>query len=158
MTKKLVLVRHAKTERGYGKLDIYRELTDAGRAAIEEAYPRTFALLEGESPVIWASPAVRARQTAQVVASALGIAQSEIELHSCIYSQDEDFLLAELDAAEDECIVVVGHVPLVEDMAYDLAGIALDFNTGAACALELTGQVSKPAKLIWFVRGPKLEA
>ena len=158
MTKKLVLVRHAKTERGWDKLDIDRELTEAGLAAIEAAYPRTFALLEGEDPVIWASPATRAQQTAAVVANALGIAPDAIELHSSIYAQDESFLLAELDAAEDVCIVVVGHVPLVEDMAYDLAGLALDFNTGAACALELTGQVAKPAKLTWFVRGPKPEA
>lgn len=158
MAKKLVLVRHAKTERGWGKADIDRELTDAGLAAIEAAYPRTFALLDGEKPVIWASPATRARQTAQAVADALSVARESIEFHSSIYAQDEDFLLAELDGADDECIVVVGHVPLVEDMAYDLAGIALDFNTGAACALELTGQVARPAKLLWFVRGPKLEA
>ena len=158
MTKKLVLVRHAKTERGFGKLDIDRELTEAGLAAIEAAYPRTFALLEGEAPVIWASPAVRARQTAAVVADALGIARDAIELHSSVYAQDESFLLAELDAADDACVIVVGHVPLVEDMAYDLAGLSLDFNTGAACALELTGQLAKPAKLLWFVRGPKPEA
>ena len=158
MTAKLVLVRHGKAEKGFGKYDIDRELTDAGLAALEAAYPRTFALLEGENPVIWTSPAMRARQTAGVVADALGIAYGDMEEHDCIYAQDEAELLAEIDAADDGCIVVVGHIPLMEDLVYDLTGLSIDFSTGAACALELTGQVLKPAKLLWFVQGPKREA
>ena len=158
MTAKLVLVRHGKAEKGFGKFDIDRELTDAGLAALEAAYPRTFALLEGESPVIWTSPATRARQTAEVVADALGIAHADMEEHDCIYAQDDDILLAELDASDDECVIVVGHIPMMEDLVYDLTGISLDFSTGAAAALELTGQVLKPAKLLWFVQGPKREA
>ena len=158
MTKKIVLVRHGKAERGFGKFDIDRELTEAGLAALEAAYPRTFSLLEGESPVIWTSPATRARQTAEVVADALGIASADMEEHDCIYAQNDAELLAELDAADDECIIVVGHIPMMEDLVYDLAGLQLDFSTGAVAALELTGQVLRPAKLLWFVQGPKREA
>ena len=158
MTTKVVLVRHGKAEKGFGKFDIDRELTDAGLAALEAAYPRTFALLEGENPVIWTSPATRARQTAEVVADALDIAYSDMEEHSCIYAQDDAELLAELDACDDDCVIVVGHIPMMEDLVYDLAGLQLDFSTGAAAALELTGQVLRPAKLLWFVQGPKREA
>ena len=157
MSKKIVLVRHGKAEKGFGKYDIDRELTDAGLAALEAAYPRTFALLEGESPVIWVSPAIRARQTAEVVADALGIARADMDVHDCIYEQDDAELLAEIDAADDSCIIVVGHIPMMEDLVYDLAGLSIDFSTGAAAALELTGQVLKPAKLLWFVQGPKRE-
>ena len=158
MTTKLVLVRHGKAEKGFGKFDIDRELTDAGLAALEAAYPRTFALLEGENPVIWVSPATRAFQTAMVVADTLGIAHTDMEVHGCIYEQNDAELLAEVDAADDDCIVVVGHIPMMEDLVYDLTGLSIDFSTGAAAALELTGQVLKPAKLLWFVQGPKREA
>ena len=158
MTQKLVLVRHGKAEKGFGKFDIDRELTDAGLAALEAAYPRTFSLLAGETPVIWTSPAIRARQTAEVVADALDIAYDEMEEHDCIYSQNDAELLAELDVCDDECVVVVGHIPMMEDLVFDLAGLQLDFSTGAVAALELTGQVLRPAKLLWFVQGPKRKA
>ena len=158
MTRKLVLVRHGKAEKGFGKFDIDRELTDAGLAALEAAYPRTFALLKDENPVIWVSPATRAYQTAQVVADTLGIAHADMEVHDCIYEQNDAELLAELDACDDGCVIVVGHVPMMDDLAYDLSRVSLDFGTGAAAAFELTGEVLRPAKLLWFVQGPKREA
>ena len=158
MGKTLVLVRHGKAERVWGKPDIDRELTEAGLAAIQAAYPRTFAPLMNENPIIWTSPATRAYQTAEVVADALDIPYENMEEHPCIYDQDEDFLLAEVDAADEACIIVVGHIPMMEDLVYDLTGDTIDFSTGAAAALELPDRTLKGAKLLWFVQGPKRKA
>ena len=158
MGKKLVLVRHGKAERVWGKADFDRELTAAGLDALQRTYPHTFAQLADDDPIIWTSPAIRARQTAEVVADALDISYEDMEEHPCIYDQDEDFLLAEIDAADDGCIIVVGHIPLVEDIVYDLTGDTIDFSTGAAAALELPDHKLKPAKLLWFAQGPKRKA
>ena len=158
MGKKLVLVRHGKAEHVWGKTDFDRELTAAGLNALQAAYPATFAPLANDKPIIWTSPATRARQTAETVADALDISYEDMEEHPCIYDQDEEFLLAEVDAADDSCIIVVGHIPLVEDIVYDLTGESIDFSTGAVAALELPDHKLKPAKLLWFVQGPKRKA
>ena len=75
MVRTLILVRHGKAEKAPDdSSDLYRELTPDGRHALEIAYPRTFSLLEDYDDVnVWSSPAIRAMQTAQVVANVLGV-------------------------------------------------------------------------------------
>ncbi len=71
MVKTLVLIRHGVSERG--SEDMSRELTRAGQRALSANYPHIFGLLgpEGEEAEIWTSPALRALETAEIVAEAL---------------------------------------------------------------------------------------
>lgn len=158
MTRTLVLVRHAKPEKVAGSgQDFDRELTPEGLAAVQESYPETFKLMGDARPVIWSSPATRALQTAEAVADALDVDPMDIEEHDVLYEQDVEAFLDELAESGEQCVVAVGHVPFVEELPRMVGDLDLDFSAGAACALELPGDTFAPARLLWFVQGPKVE-
>lgn len=163
MAQTLVLVRHAKPVSSAPSVaDAERPLTPEGLAAVEESFPATFALLGDARATarIWSSPAVRAWQTAEAVAEALGRSADEIEEHLTIYAQDEDAFLEEVAACEDAIVIAVGHIPMMEDLVADLAGFACDFNPGGVAAVEIVRALDEfqPARLLWFVQGPKVGA
>lgn len=170
MVRTLVLVRHGKAENARdGSSDLCRELTPDGRHALEIAYPRTFSLLDDYDDVnVWSSPAIRAMQTAQVVATALGV--DGIEVDQTLYDQDADAILAQLATTPEDTVVVVGHVPSLDTIATQLLGSPIKLSKGAALAIELsrpsapTGETAEvpalptPASPLWFVDGPKSSA
>ena len=164
MVRTLVLVRHGKAEKAPdGSSDLYRELTPDGRHALEIAYPRTFSLLEDYDDInVWSSPAIRAMQTAQVVASVLGV--DGIEVDQTLYDQNVDAILAQIATTPEDTVVIVGHVPSLDAIASRLLGKDIRLNKGAALALELPQPAATaegeettpaPASLLWFVDGPK---
>lgn len=157
MIKKLVLVRHGKAQPiSAAASDFDRELLPAGERALRHAYPRTFALLDDDDDVrIWSSPAARALGTAEVIGEVLGIDPSEFELFDTIYEQDFDATLASILASDEETVVLVGHIPLVEDLAARL-GYNLSFETGAAACISMPKASGVP-RLLWFVQGPKVK-
>ena len=156
MVKTLVLVRHGKTEdvSSTGD-DIDRKLTPAGVRALEVAYPRTFQLL-GEDPEvsIWCSPAIRALQTAGVVAEAVDACG--IDVHQSLYDQDIDAFLSELAAVDEdvEALAVVGHVPFMDQLTKRLTGSDIKFNKGAVASIALPDGPSGEGSLRWYVAGP----
>lgn len=89
MVSKLVLVRHAKTQtRSLELADRDRQLTRAGRRSVEARFPVTLRLVEDVSAAdlkVWSSPALRALQTAEVVAHVLGI--DGIEVKESLYTR-----------------------------------------------------------------------
>ncbi len=156
MVNTLVLVRHGDVEStSETGQDIDRRLTPAGIRALEIAYPRTFHLL-GEDPEvsIWCSPAVRALQTAGVVAEAVDACG--IDVHQCLYDQDLASFLAELKAAqvETDTLVVVGHAPFMDIVAHHFCGSQLQFNKGAVMSLSLPDGLEGEGRLNWYVAGP----
>lgn len=165
MVKTLVLVRHGRAEKASeDSSDLYRELTPDGRHALEVAYPRTFSLLEDYDDVnVWSSPAIRAMQTAQVVANALGV--DGIEVDQTLYDQHADAILAQIATTTEDTVVIVGHVPSLDSVASRLLGREVRLGKGAALALELSqpsattagngGANSASALPLWFVDGPK---
>ena len=166
MALTVVLVRHGQAQSmADAPSDEMRTLTPAGAQALEEAFPRSFALLEDKDDVeLWSSPAVRAMQTAEIASRVLGV--DTIEEHPGLFFQDVDGFLEELgarlNARNEGCIVVVGHVPFMDDVCYELSGDAIVFSTGSVAAIELDAQAfasrgqKAPGKLLWYVRGPKV--
>ena len=164
MAVTLVLVRHGRAQSmAEAPSDEARELTPAGRSALERAYPATFSLLDlpADGDVeMWASPALRAVQTSEVVAANVPV--RETSQHAVLFFQDEDAFLEELAvrvADRDSGVVVcVGHVPFMEDVALRLCGATLPFRPGAAAAIELDSVDPAggraPGVLRWFVQGP----
>ena len=161
MALTVVLVRHGEAKsKVLGQTDFERELTSWGMEALSEAYPRTMGLVDATAASeLWMSPAVRARQTAQIANDTLHIETCR-ELR-CLYDQDADAFLDELSQTNADTIVVVGHIPFMEDMAAFLCGQYLGFSTGAAAAISIndkqvrelaTGRVR--GRLLWFVQGP----
>ena len=155
MIKTLVLVRHGKAQPiSAAPSDFDRELLPKGERALRKAYPRTFTLLEGEPDIhIWSSPAARALGTAEVIGEVLGIDPDEFTLIDEVYEQDFDATLSAIMGAEAETVVLVGHIPLVEDLAARL-GADLPFDTGAAACFSMPAASGIP-RLKWFVQGPR---
>jgi phosphohistidine phosphatase SixA len=153
MVKSLILVRHAKTEPRSPELeDSMRQLTTAGIRSANAALPRALSLVENPKDYrIWSSPAVRAWQTAEIVADALGL--SDIDKTPDLYSDEVAALLRKLNDEEGH-IVLVGHNPYLEEMAESLHGAHLHFNKCAvACYVFPDGSLAS-ADLAWFVQGP----
>lgn len=153
MVSRLVLVRHGKAQERSGELtDRERQLTRAGRYALEARYPISLQLLSDEElgeVQIWSSPALRALQTAEVIARALGI--GGIEVKESLYAESVDEFISEL-YNEQGTVIAVGHNPFMEELYASLSGVAQDMRPGAMTALAFKGLDAYPE---WFVQGPR---
>lgn len=153
MINSLILVRHAKTEPRSTEIeDHQRQLTSAGIRSAKAALPRMASLVERPRAYrIWSSPAVRARQTAEIVADALHL--NQIEEVPALYS-DEVMALRQMLDDEKGDLVLVGHNPFIEELADTLCPYHLDFDKcAAACYVFPKGDLQS-AELSWFVQGP----
>lgn len=152
MALKIILVRHGEAKsKKPGQTDHERELTKRGAAALREAFPQTFSLVEPTlASELWVSTAIRARQTADIANETLGI--ETVRLRDSLYEQDHQAFMDEILQTNADLVVVVGHIPFMEDACYHLTGTSLGFSTGAAAAIELPEHGR--ARLLWFVQGP----
>lgn len=120
--KTLLILRHAKTQSDAPAGDHARELTERGHrnAAAMGAYIHN---LTGAPDAIITSDATRARQTAEVVATAVDFTEP-LRVEARIYAADLDTLLAVVRRIPDEvdCAMLVGHNPGFEELAGALAG------------------------------------
>jgi len=153
MVKTLVLVRHGDAEPAVDGVDgALRNLTRAGTLALEAAYPVTFAQLDATDAAMWSSPAVRALQTAEIAARAMGV--SDVEIHQSLYDQDIDAFLSELDASKAQTIVAVGHVPFMDHLAERLLGQPHPLGKGGVIALGLPDNPALLSALLWSADAP----
>ena len=120
--KTLLILRHAKTQPDAPTGDHARELTERGlrNAAAMGAYIQA---LTGTPDAIITSDATRAIQTAEIVASAVGLTNS-LTVEPRIYGADLNILLALVRSILDEVdtAVIVGHNPGFEELVAALAG------------------------------------
>lgn len=154
MALTVVLIRHgeAKSKR-LGETDFDRELTKRGAKALERAFPEYLRMVDTSlASELWMSPAVRARQTAEIANKTL-----HIETHReipALYEQDQKAFLDQLGQTNADVVVAVGHIPFMEDVAARLCGTYLGFSTGAAAAIEIDDATGR-GTLKWFVQGPR---
>lgn len=117
MTRRLVLVRHAKAE-PFASTDRARELTDRGRRDAEAAggYLRERGVVPDYAVV---SSSVRTRATWEVMESALG-STAEVVHDDAVYSGSSDVVLEALRAVPEHAgtVVFVGHQPTVGLVAH----------------------------------------
>lgn len=140
--KRLILVRHAKTEPlTDADSDFSRQLKKRGHKDARMISDH----LIGKSLVpdlIISSPARRTLQTAQIMAGAFSIPESEITAVSFIYdgfSLDE--LVNEISslASDKETVMVIGHNPDIALMAIQLSGDNFfHFPTSATAVIGFT--------------------
>ena len=161
--KQLTLLRHAKSvqDPSYA-VDRERPLAERGRADAE-AMGKFFAQAEIVPDLIASSPAIRARQTAELLARAAGY-NGGIRWDETVYSAGPDALLAVVRGLPDtvEHALMVGHNPGFEELAALLIGTecGVTLPTSAAAHFEIDvdrwGEVCAGAgRLQWLVT-PKL--
>lgn len=142
--RRLILLRHAKSDRPAGLADRDRPLDDRGRRAA----PAVAAHLAeaGLRPALaLVSAAARTRETWAAMAAALG--DPETRLHPEIYEAPAGRILEVVRAAPDTAatVIVVGHNPGLGDLAAALAGagpqaalsrLSFEFPTAAYAVID----------------------
>ena len=144
-----MLLRHAKSAWPHGVPDRDRPLAGKGRRNAQAA-GRWFAT-EGQRPdLVLCSDAVRARQTWEIVGTALR-EPPELRMQGALYSATPESLLQLARATADEVrtLLMVGHEPTMSSSTLLLAGHGSDpvavaavsrkFPTGAVAVLRFTG-------------------
>ena len=160
--KILYLLRHAKSSWGDpGLADFERPLNERGRRAA----PLVAEFMRGKGirpGLVVSSPAVRARQTAELVAGAAGV-DAPISFDERIYEAHPLDLLKVVRAADESVteLMLVGHNPGLEELTERLTGERERLPTAALVRLELRAegwpQVEEGSgRLDWVVRPREL--
>ncbi|MFW2405950.1 MAG: SixA phosphatase family protein [Gammaproteobacteria bacterium] len=128
MTKRVTLLRHAKSSHGDLSLSDHdrplnhrgeRDAPDMGRRLLDHG---------GRPSLIITSTARRARQTARLVAEAIGYPREFLQSERGLYLASPDAILNVI-AGQDNTfndIVVCGHNPGITELACDLSGTYID--------------------------------
>ena len=136
-TRRLVLLRHAKAEHaGEHGADEVRPLALPGRRQAG----RVGAALRADDlvpEVALVSPAVRARQTWELVRAAFGDADPEVVTTDGLYAGDVGDVLAALREVDERVrsVLVVGHEPTMSAAAHALA--SADSDPGALARVRV---------------------
>jgi phosphohistidine phosphatase len=144
MTKRLYLLRHAKSSWRQSELDDHdRPLAGRGRRAAD-AIARYLSEQEIAPELVLCSTARRARETAERIRPALGTATIRHEPE--LYGASAASLLERVRAVPDSVasVLLIGHNPAIEELALDLARpspmrreLELKFPTAALATLAL---------------------
>lgn len=121
MKRQLLLMRHGKSDWGQPLSDYQRPIKKRGHREAEQVgiWLREQDLVPD---LIISSPALRARETAESVAVAMGYDAGSISWNESVYMADVSELLDAIAIAPDDCrrLMVVGHNPGLEDLLFYL--------------------------------------
>jgi phosphohistidine phosphatase len=152
----LYLIRHAiAAERGEEwPDDDKRPLTDDGISRMRKA-ARGLERLDVTMDVVYTSPLMRARQTAEIVASVFHTRPSIVTLESLAPGGAYAALMADLEKhGRKSRLALVGHEPGLGELAARLVGSrrAIEFKKGAVCRIDLDEiPPNGPGQLRWFM-------
>jgi len=118
--KTLFIMRHGQAQTKASS-DAERPLTARGEADVERVVS---ALSDELSDLdqLWVSPYRRARQTAAIVNQVLGRGAEPVETELLTPEADLEALCAQLQACEEDNLMLVSHMPLVGDLIHYLTG------------------------------------
>jgi phosphohistidine phosphatase len=157
----LVLIRHARAEeRALFKRDRTRALTADGRRRMRKAARGLRVLVPGLTGIA-TSPLLRARQTAEIVASACN-SPAAMPLPALAPGEDAHAVLAWLRAQPaDAALALVGHEPDLGLLAgWLLSGKRtgfVQFKKGAAALIEFAGApAAGKGTLAWLLTAAQL--
>jgi phosphohistidine phosphatase len=156
----IYLIRHGLAEaRGEAwPDDTKRPLTERGSAHLRRS-ARGLARLGVSWDVVLTSPLVRARQTAEMVASVFEPRPHIVAIESLAPGGTYQAVLADLEKqSRRSSIALVGHEPDIGELASRLAGSRqpIAFKKGAVCRIDVdTLPPDGPGTLRWFLT-PKI--
>jgi len=117
--KRLILIRHAKSSWSSGAVDDQsRPLNDRGHAAAGKV--GNWLKSEGYIPdQVLSSNATRCAQTWEGIAPALD-ASPEVAFYDALYLAGPEAMLASLQSASGDTVMMLGHMPGIGEFARDL--------------------------------------
>ncbi|MFY9610135.1 MAG: phosphohistidine phosphatase SixA [Blastocatellia bacterium] len=160
----LYLIRHALAQQLGLKNDFTdekRTLTSEGRERMREA-ARGLRKLGVQLDLLLTSPLVRAVETAEIVADAMGFSKKEIiPTDKLAPGGSADDLFAEIKSHSVESVALVGHQPdLGEMMAKILqtrGKLSIDLKKGSVCCINVVETVpSLRGELVWLMTPKQL--
>ncbi|MDA8421463.1 MAG: histidine phosphatase family protein [Pseudomonadota bacterium] len=160
---KLVLVRHARAqERASGQRDRDRRLTSHGRRRMRAAAKGLEILLPGIT-LITASPLLRAKETARILAGQYGIGDVAVLPALAPGNSPRNFLAWLRQQPPDAAVGAVGHEPDLGVLAGWLLAKRLEsftpFGKGAACLIEFAGNPAPGTGVLgWLMTSAALGA
>lgn len=142
--KRLVLIRHAKSSWKHPELaDVDRPLNRRGRQDAPLMGGRLLRRALSPDRIV-SSPAVRARQTAEAIASQLALAAHQLVFRPEIYHAEPNDLMALIQGFDQgwQTVFLVGHNPGLTELGNLLAGqqienlptcalLVIDFDCGS---------------------------
>lgn len=153
--KRVYLVRHAiAADRGEAFPDDgKRPLTEKGITRFRQVVAG-LTELDVEIDVVLTSPLVRARQTADLLATGLRSSPRVVETVALAPGASYQSVLDELAMLSDQdAIALVGHEPGIGQLAARLIGTRhpLEFKKGGVCRIDLNALPPvAPGRLAWF--------
>ena len=161
----LYLIRHGIAQ----QLGLKNDFTDEKRTLTSEGRDRmrevALALrkLGVQLDVLLTSPLVRAVETAEIVAEALGLSKKEIiQTGSLSPGGSAEELFAEIKSHTGvESIGLVGHEPYLSELAARMVQcdgrLSIDLRKGSVCSLNIVETVpSLHGKLVWLMTPKQL--
>jgi phosphohistidine phosphatase len=146
---RIYILRHAIAEESAKGGDAQRALTDEGKRKMKEA-AAGFAALDPDIDGVYTSPLVRAVQTAEIVARALGYKGKVEKMEQLAPGHSPDAVLTRLKTLEKKGVILAGHEPNCSELASYLLGDAvLQFKKGAICLIETETLQPRSGTLIW---------
>lgn len=147
----LILARHGKAEAaGTRERDLDRHLTPEGRDRTREAAPGLVRYLGDTGIAIWSSPALRAMETAELLAA--GFPQTlHVEARETILAGNfDDLSRAWSGFPAGATLVVVGHEPYLSHWLALMTGAIVPLKPGAMACVHLDDSRVPRGTLRWF--------
>ncbi len=150
---KLYFMRHGIAEDGVGVSDHDRRLTQRGIQRIETA--GRVLKMSGIHPAhIYSSPRIRAKQTAEIVAQALGMTvELRDEVNFSFSPQAVESLITGLPNEAE--VIFVGHEPSMSDTLGQITGGEVLMKKGSLARVELFTRSPVKGALVWLI-APRL--
>ncbi|MEA2280288.1 MAG: phosphohistidine phosphatase [Solirubrobacteraceae bacterium] len=135
MAAQLWLLRHGEAVPHESKPDHDRELTARGERQSDEA-GAALARLGIEFAACYASPKVRARDTAARACAALNIEPLVAEVLAEGFDRDDALELL-MGHDGDARVLIVGHDPSFSQVVHELTGARIEFKKGGVAAVRM---------------------
>lgn len=154
---KLILIRHGMAKKALCETDDKdRELTKKGRKELEKMSIELNADIQADLKAkknlyIWSSPILRAQQTAEIIAKAIG----NIEITRCRCIEIGDFDEFQKKVAELQlpfCLIIVGHEPYLSAWSEKISGTAISYKKGMAVGFQIQLQDPLRANPRWILQ------
>ena len=160
--KKLVIIRHAKSDWGNPYLDDYkRPLSERGLRDLPIMAQRLKKL--GIIPdAVLSSDAERAKSTALIIAENLKFPKNDIDIKPNLYLASSHRILSEIMDVSDSkgLLFVIGHNPGLNDLIFELGGKIDNLTTsgqfGFIFEADSWKQIKAKNASFWFFDCPKL--
>ena len=149
---RLYFLRHGIAE-DLAASDFERELTKRGRRRVLTS-AKVMTRLGIAPRQIFSSPRLRARQTAEIVADALGMAATISEAVNFGFDLRDLRRLTQDFSADDE-LMFVGHNPDMSLLASEITGADASMKKGGLARIDVIGKRVDEGELVWLI-APKV--